>query len=298
MTQNIKVKVEEHIIELSNLDKILFPQSKITKGDLISYYSKIANHMVYFMTNHPVTMRRFPDGIDKTGFYQKDASDYFPKWIKTIPIKRKSLEEKTVNYVICNNKATLVYLANQACITPHIWLSEYSKPTYPDRMIFDLDPSIEDFDLVKTTALHLKEILENKGLNPFAMTTGSRGIHVTIPLDKKVDFDTVKDFATKCAQELVSEYPSKLTTELRKDKRDDKLFIDTLRNRYSATGVAPYAVRAKEKAPVATPLFWQELKDPKLKAQSFNINNIFNKISSDGNPWENFYKFAKTLPKY
>lgn len=229
-----------YTITLSNTDKILFPEEQITKLDLINYYQAIAPYMLPLIKNHPLTMHRFPNGIDQEGFYQKDASDYFPQWIKTAPFKTQS--NKITNYIICNNKATLIYIANQGCITPHIWLSKYSKPYKPDRMIFDLDPSDNNFDTVQQAALILKDILRTYNLDSFIMTTGSRGLHVAVPLQQKQDFTLVKAFAQKCAQQVINENPKKFTLELKKKKRESRLFIDTLRNNYGATGVAPYAV--------------------------------------------------------
>lgn len=280
-------------VELTNLDKILFPQSNITKRDLINYYIMIAEHMLYFIKDHPVTMYRFPEGIAHEGFYQKDISSYFPDWIQRAAFKTQ--KDTITKYLLCNNKATLAYIANQGCITPHIWLSKYREPYYPDRMIFDLDPSTDDFDLVRFAALKLKEILESKSLKPFAMTTGSRGIHVTIPLSQKQDFKIVKAFAQQCAQELIQEYPDKFTLEIKKDKRKNKLFIDTLRNNYSATAVAPYAIRPKEQAPVATPLFWEEVHNKKLTSRYYTIKTIFDKLKKDGDPWKDFYKYSTLL---
>lgn len=289
--------IDSHEIELSNEDKILFPQSGITKGDLIDYYKKIAPYLIPYITNHPLTMHRFPDGIDKEGFYQKEIGSYFPSWIKRKSIKRRS-NEKIVTYVICNDAATLIYLANQGTIVLHAWLSTAHKLTYPDRMIFDLDPSVKHaWPQLKKTAQKIKKKLEKYGLVPFVMTTGSKGLHVTTPLKQVDSFAKVRTFAKEIAQELVEEDPEHLTLEIRKEKRGTKIFIDTLRNQWAQLSVAPYSVRAKEGAPIATPLSWSELSNPKLNPQSYNIKNIFRRLSKKKDPWKDFYKKAKSLPK-
>jgi len=291
------IKIDGHGIELSNEDKILFPKSKLTKGNLINYYKKIASHLIPYITNHPIAMHRFPDGIDKDGFYQKEIGTYFPKWIKRKAIKRRS-NEKVVSYVICDNVATLVYLANQGTITVHSWLSTTNKLNYPDRMIFDLDPSNNrSWPQLKKTAKKIKKKLEAHGLVPFIMTTGSKGLHVVTPLKQTSNFTRVRIFAKHIAEELVAENHKHLTLEIRKEKRGSKIFIDTLRNQWAQLSVAPYSIRAKEKAPIATPINWTELSNSKLSPQRYNIDNIFRRLSRKEDPWKNFYKKAKTLPK-
>ena len=292
------ITVHGHEIELSNEDKILFPQSKITKGDLITYYQKIAPYIIPLVVNHPLTMHRFPDGIGAEGFYQKDIGSYFPSWIKRKAIKRRSID-KVVTYVVCSDDpATLVYLANQGVIALHAWLSTTTKLTYPDRMVFDLDPSTShSWPQIKQTAKKIKKKLEHYGLRPFLMTTGSKGLHITTPLKQTDSFSTVKKFADFIAQELINEDPEQLTLEIRKEKRGTRIFIDTLRNQWAQLSVVPYSVRAREGAPIATPLTWSELANSKLNPQSYTIKNIFRRLSRKKDPWKDFYKKAKSLPK-
>ncbi len=291
------ITLDDHEIELSNKDKILFPKSKITKGDLVSYYEKIAPYMIPLIYNHPLTLHRFPDGISKSGFYQKDVSAYFPKWIKRKGIKRRSVDE-IVTYAIGNNTATLVYLANQGTLVFHIWLSTAQKITYPDRMIFDLDPSTNrSWPELKKTAKQIKKKLETYGFTPFLMTSGSKGLHITTPLTQTASFAKVRAFTKKIAEELVIENPKTLTIEMRKANRGTKIFIDTLRNQWAQLAVAPYSVRAKEGAPIATPLSWSELSNSKLNPQTYTIKNIFRRLSRKKDPWKDFYKKAHALPK-
>ena len=289
------IKLNNHTISLSNLDKVWFPKSKITKKQILDYYMQVSNFLIPHVKNHLITMQRFPDGIASESFYQKNASNYFPAWLNTKAVKKENKE--FVNYVICNNAATLVYLANQGVLTFHSWLSRKDKLYYPDRMIFDLDPSIDDFPSVRKAALLIKDIFDELKIPSFAMTTGSRGIHILIPLKRVHTFDEVGNFAYIIARKMLEINPGQFTLELRKEKRGKKIFIDTLRNRYSATAVAPYSVRPIEKAPVAAPLWWQEVNDSKLTSQKFNIKNILNRLKQEGDPWEKVHEDAISLKK-
>ena len=283
----------KHTVEISNPDKILFPNSGITKGELVDYYEKISEYMLPFLYNRPLNMQRFPNGIDKPGFYQKDRPDYFPKWIKSIEVEK---EGGTVCQVLTNNTESLVYLANQGCVTFHTWLSLKDKIHFPDKMIFDLDPPDENIDVAARAAVIIKDFFENELKLPvFLMTTGSKGFHVVTPLNRKADFDTVKSFTKNIAEFLASQYPDDFTTEIRKNKREGRLFLDYLRNAYAQTGVTPYSVRAREDAPVATPLHWHELVQDNLNSQKFNIKNIFDRLNTSEDPWQNFKKMSKGI---
>lgn len=281
-----------HNVVLTNQDKILFPANGISKIDLINYYARIAPYMLPYMKNRAVTMHRFPDGINQEGFYQKDMSDYFPSWIKQVLIAKKNGKNK---YVICNNIETLVYLANQACITPHIWLSKIDALNLPDRMIFDLDPDDGNFSIVRKAGLALRKILVSVGLESFVMITGSRGAHVVVPFKRQDDFDTVRAFARDIAKFCAEQNPKEFTVEPRLNKRKGRLFIDATRNAFAQTTVAPYAVRAKAGAPVATPLTWQEFNNSKISSQSFTINNIFQRLAKKGDVWRAIDKCKQSL---
>jgi bifunctional non-homologous end joining protein LigD len=287
------LKVGRRTIEITNSAKEMFPKDHITKEDIIDYYMRVADIMVPHMKNRPLTMQRFPNGIRDEGFYQKDISDYFPSWIKTVSVKRQT--EGSVRYVLCNDAATLMYLANQLCLTPHLWLSKADKLDYPDRMIFDLDAAKKDFPSVRKTAFLLKDILEQLDLVPFVMTTGSRGLHVVVPIKRKESFDEVRVFAREIAQRLVDAHPRMLTLEMRKEKRRGRIFLDILRNAFGQTGVAPYAIRAKPGAPIATPITWQELKSPTMHAQRYTIKTIFRRLSRSVDPWEDIDTHARSI---
>jgi bifunctional non-homologous end joining protein LigD len=282
-------------VQWTHVDKILFPKSKITKEKILLYYEKIAPLMLPLMQDRPVSMLRYPDGINGEGFYQKNVSEYFPKWIETVKIARKG--EKDINMLLCNNKETLLYIANQGCLTPHLWLSRKDKLDYPDRLIFDFDPpSAKAFPKVMQAAKEMRSILEDVGLTPFVMTTGSRGLHIIVPIKREHPFEKVRAFAKKTAEFLVSKDPESYTTEVRLNKRKGRIFIDYLRNAYAQTAVAPYAVRAIEGAPVAAPLDWSEVKK-ELLPQKFTIENIVQRATKK-NPWKNLEKSAKKLNLY
>ena len=289
-----KMKIGAHTVELSNLDNVLFPDDGITKGDLIDYYRHIAETMLPHLAGHPLSLQRFPGGIQAEGFYQKEIPEYFPDWIRRVSIEVKE-EQTRQAQVVCDTLETLVYLANQACLTLHPWLSRADQLNYPDKLIFDLDPPGDEFEVVRFAAGRLREMLQEVGLVPFVMSTGSKGLHVVAPLDRSADFDKVRAFVRQLANELASREPERLTTETRKDQRHGRVFLDYLRNAYAQTGVAPYTVRAKVGAPVATPLEWDELANPSLHSQSYTLRNIFHRLGQKADPWQDMMDHARSL---
>lgn len=283
-------------VDIKNRDKIYFPGKKLTKGDIIDYYDKIADYLLPFLKDRPLTLSRFPDGIDEDGFYQKKVSDYFPEWIEVVEVSKK--EGGSISQVICNNKATLIYLVNQGTISFHPWLSTTTDLNKPNKLVFDLDPPQGDFDLVLKAAKFLRSLLEDQlGLNAFVMTTGSEGLHVLCPLRVKKGFDEVRSFASDVAEYMTHEQPDAFTVATRKEKRDGRLFIDYLRNGYGQTSIPPYSLRALEGAPVATPLDWGELDKERLTSQSYHIKNIFRRLSQKNDSWDHFQQKAKGLDK-
>jgi len=291
---NEALEVDGHTIEISNRDKLLFPESDITKGDVIDYYRRIASIMLPHMKGRPLTMQRFPDGIEGGGFYEKKAPDYFPPWIRRVSIMVEG-ENEEQEQITCEDEATLTYLANQACLTHHIWLSQADRLHQPDKLIFDLDPPTEAFEPVRQAAYDLRDLLEEVGLRPYLMTTGSRGLHVVVALDRSAGFDAVRSFARDLAQVLADRFPERLTIEQRKAKREGRLFLDYLRNAYGQNSVAPYSLRAKPGAPVATPLDWSELHDQELGSQSYTIQNVFRRMGQKEDPWQEFGRRSQAL---
>jgi len=288
------VRMGKFSIELTNPDKIMYPESGITKQDVIRYYKRIAPVMLPHIRGRPLVMHRFPDGIEGEDFYQKSAPDYFPEWIKR---KKVRLKEGGSEYlVVVTRAADLVYLANQACLVPHVWLSREEDVAKPDKLIFDLDPSGDDFGEVKFAALELKKVLEDEDLTPLIMTTGSKGLHVTVPIKPARSFDGVREFAAKIAGRLTEESPDRLTTESRKDKRTGRLLLDVMRNAYGQTSVVPYALRALPEAPVAAPLDWNELGNADLGPRRYTLNNIFRRLGRKKDPWADMFRNRNKLP--
>ena len=288
------VEIDGHTLELSRLDKVLYPETGITKGEVVDYYRRIADTMLPYLKERPLTMQRFPDGIEDGGFYQKEAPDYFPEWIRRVDIMVEGEGEEQAQ-ITCENRATLVYLADQACLTPHIWLSRADQLRHPDKLIFDLDPPGDEFEPVRRAALDFRALLEELALTPFVMTTGSQGMHVVVPLDRSADFDTVRTFARDLAEVLARRQPDRLTVKQRKKKRKGRLFLDYLRNSYGQTSVAPYSLRPLSGAPVATPLDWSEVRDTDIHARSYSMDNIFRRLGQKEDPWRDFAEHAQAL---
>ncbi|SHF47263.1 bifunctional non-homologous end joining protein LigD [Fodinibius roseus] len=283
-------------IDIKKRGKVFFPENNITKGDLIDYYDKIADYLLPFLRDRPLTLSRFPDGINEDGFYQKEAPDYFPDWIESIEVTKK--EGGEIQQVICNNKATLIYLVNQGTISFHPWLSTTTDLNRPNKLVFDLDPPQGNFDLVLEGAKFLRSLLEKQlGLNAFVMTTGSEGLHVLCPLRVKKGFDEIRSFARDVAEYMAREQPDTFTVATRKKKREGRLFVDYLRNAYGQTSISPFSLRTLEGAPVATPLDWGELDRDNLTSQSYHIKNTFRRLSQKDDSWDYFQQKAKGLGK-
>ena len=280
-------------VEVGNADKALFPDIALSEGQLAGYYSRVAETMLPHLKGRPISMQRFPNGVNKPGFYAKQAPEHFPEWIDRVTIEVLESGEKQPQVVV-NNAATLVYLVDQATITPHTWLSRTTDLNHPDKLIFDLDPP-KTFESARAAARQVRALLDELELPAYLMTTGSRGLHVGVPLDGQSDFDTVRDFARDVADVLAARHPKELTTETRKAQRRGRLFLDYLRNAYAQTSVPPYAVRARPGAPVATPLTWDELDDPDLDARRYHIGNVLERIERVGDPWADFYQSGVSL---
>jgi bifunctional non-homologous end joining protein LigD len=288
------VRVDGKEIEISRPEKVLFPEDGITKGDLIEYYARIAPHILPHLRDRPLTLERYPNGIHTKRFFQKEVSSYFPKWLRTVTVKKVG---GTVTHVVCNDTATLVYIANQACVTPHIFLSRIDKLDIPDQMVFDLDPQGDDFELVRSTALSFKRLLDELELPVFLKTTGSRGLHVVVPLQRREGCDAVRAFARDLAVRIVSQAPGERTMESLKANRGDRVFIDTNRNGYAQLVAPAYAVRARKGGPVSAPLHWSELTKKSLRSDSMTIRNIFDRLEKVEDPWADFWRKGGSLAK-
>jgi len=280
-------------VKVGNADKVLFPDIGLTEGALADYYYRVAGTILPHLRDRPISMQRFPKGIGDRGFYAKQKPAHFPDWVDSVAIEVLETGEVQPQVVI-NKPETLVYLVDQATVTFHAWLSRTRDLQRPDKLIFDLDPP-RDFAAARDAAHDVRRLLDELGLPAYLMTTGSRGLHVGVPLDSSADFDTVRDFASDLAGLLASRAPDRLTTETHKNKRRGRLFLDYLRNAYAQTSVSPYAVRAKPGAPVATPLHWDELDEPELTAQRFHVGNVLDRLKERGDPWADFYDRGVSL---
>jgi len=289
-----EIQVNGRVIEISHKDKVLFPGSGITKGDLVGYYRGVSRYILAHTEDRPITMQRFPGGTAGSGFYQKSVPGHFPQWMDRVRVEKK--EGGSMEYVLCNSPAALAFLANQDCVTLHTWLSRADRIDCPDRLVLDLDPPGADFEPVRRAALALRELLQGWGLSPMMMTTGSRGGHVRTALRPEAHFEDVRSFARGLAQDLVERDPGAFTTAQRKAERGDRVFIDVLRNSYGQTCVAPYSVRPLEGAPVATPLHWSELERTDLHSQYYRLENIVPRLERKGDPWQGMAESAVPLP--
>lgn len=284
--------LDGHEVGITRPEKVFFPGEGITKGDVVRYYQRISRWMLPHLAGRPLAIERFPDGIDEAGFFQKAAAPYYPAWIRTVTVPKAG---GTVRHVVCDDAATLVYLANQAAITPHIWLSQADELRLPDQMVFDLDPADENVAALIRAAHLLKEILDELRLPAYLKATGSRGLHVVVPLDRKQDFDAVRALARQIASVVVDRDPVAFTMEQYKRKRRGRLFIDTNRNAYAQTVVAPYALRPRNGAPVAVPLDWAELRRKDFRPDRVTMQNIFARLEKIEDPWKDFWRHATSL---
>lgn len=288
-----KVRLGKRVIETSSEDRVVFPRDGITKGEVIDFYRRVAPFMLPHVRKRRLTMERFQPTIDAKPVFQKDMPEHFPEWIPRIEVPKHG---GTVTHVVCDNAETLVYIANQGCLTPHVGLQRIDKNEFPDQMIFDLDPPGDDFEIVRSIAFKMRELLAEFGLTPFLKTTGSRGLHLVIALDRKQPFDRVRAIAHGLAEKMVRRDPKNVTTEFLKKDRGGRLFLDTNRNGTAQTAVPAFAVRARDGAPVAMPITWEELQDPKVNARSWNIRNAVERMESIHDPWKGLRAAAHRLP--
>ncbi|MEW2287717.1 non-homologous end-joining DNA ligase [Streptomyces sp. NPDC047841] len=281
------IRAGRRTVEIKRPGKVLFPggggAKEYTKGDLADYYRSVAPYLLPHLRGRPLMLERYPDGLDGQRFMQKNTPEHYPEWIDRAEVAK---EGGTVTHVVCDDTATLLYLADQACLTLHRWLSRTDRAgglDHPDRLVFDLDPPGDDFGAVREAAVRLHELLDELGLPAFPMTTGSRGLHLVVPLDGRQGFDAVREFAHGVAELAAARHPDRLTTAARKQERGDRLYLDVQRNGYAQTAVAPFTVRARPGAPVAVPLTWEQLDDPGLDARRWTIADAVDQARTD--PW-------------
>jgi bifunctional non-homologous end joining protein LigD len=286
-----EIRVGRRTITTSSEARMLFPKDGITKGDIIAYYHAISRWMIPHLKSRRLTIQRFHPNIYGEGIFQKDMPAHFPEWVNRITVPKHG---GTVTHVVCDDAETLVYLANQGCLTPHVGLARIDKLEYPDQLFFDLDPAKDEFDRIRSIAFSMKELLEEIGLAAFLKTTGSKGLHIVVPLDRKLNFGQAHEIAHQIAAVLVKRRPEDTTIEFYKEQRAGKVFVDINRNASAQTAVPAFAVRPLDGAPVAMPITWNELRDPDLTARTYTIRNAVEHISA-GDPMRHMRRSAKSL---
>jgi bifunctional non-homologous end joining protein LigD len=267
---------------ITHPEKVVFPNDGITKGELASYYEAIAPLMVPHISGRPVTMERYHRGIGQPGFFQKDVSKGFPEWLSRVEVPKKG---GTVHHPLVFDARSLVWLANQNCVTPHVWISRVPDLYQPDICVFDLDPSEDQPDALRKAALTLRNILRELALKSWVKTSGSKGFHVVVPIDRGCGYGDVAAFAHRVGGLLVSRHPDQLTQEFSKANRGRRILIDTGRNAYSATFAAVYSVRPRRGAPVSAPCTWDEVENGVVGPQTITLRNIQKRIEDVGDLW-------------
>lgn len=276
-----RIAVGGHILMLTHLDKVLWPAEGYTKFDLINHYFRVSEFIVPHLDGRPLSLKRYPDGVDAAFFFQKNAAPETPGWIPRQRIPHEDTGEP-VDYIICNELATMLYLANLACISQNPWLSALPHLEKPDIVAIDLDPSDpEAFDECIEVALLVRRQLERFGLVGYPKTSGATGIHVYVPFEPRYSFEQGRRFAQIIAMLCREERPDLITLESSVEKRGSKLYLDYLQNIRGKTLASVYSLRARPGATVSTPLEWDELK-PGLRPGDFNMENTAERLEQRG----------------
>jgi len=270
---------------LTNLDKIFFPDDGLTKGDIIHYYDSIADYILPYLKDRPESMNRQPNGIAKPGFYQKDLTGHIPRWLKTKRFFSESAD-KSIDYLVCQDKRSLLYMINLGVIEIHPWFSRIQKPENPDFLVIDLDPDGNNFDHVIKIAHEFHDILDDIGADNYVKTSGSTGIHIGVPLAAKYDFDEAREFAEQICKYVAKNNPALTSIDRNPNRRRKKIYLDFMQNRRGQTLAAPFCIRPKKGAPVSMPLEWKEL-EKGVRPEDFNIHNAKKRIEKLKDPWKN-----------
>ena len=277
-------------VEFTNLDKILFPKLQITKAQVIEYYIKTAPKILNILTDRPIVLTRFPNGIDKEGFYEKDAPQGTPSWVKTVKIYSETAK-RDVNYILCNDLDTLIWLANLAAIEIHLPFSKADSREKPDFVFFDIDPEPPvAYEEAATITLLLKEKLDKLGLKSYVKTSGKKGLHVLIPILREYTFRDTRAFVHEIGQQLAKENEI-VVSEYSETKKPGKVFVDYLQNTHGRTMVCPYSLRVTPEATVSTPLDWAEVKKG-IKPAEFTILSV---VKREKDPWKGILENKQRL---
>jgi bifunctional non-homologous end joining protein LigD len=287
----MEIRIDDRVIRCSSTDRIVFPDVGLTKGDVIGYYRDVAALMVPELLDRPLTFERFNKGIAGEGYYQKHAPKYFPDWIERVEVKGKT----PVRHALCNEPAALVYLANQNALTFHVPTVRRPRLDRPDRIVFDLDPPEGRFDLARAAARAVGDLMAELELPTRIKTTGSKGLHVVVPLAPEASYDEVYRFAVDGAALLARRHPDRFTTEFYKKDRAGRLYLDADRNHAGATAVAPYSIRARPGAPVSLPIRWSELDDAELRPDGTGVRELPRRLDAVGDLWADLDAEAAAL---
>lgn len=273
----------------------MFPDDGITKGDLAAYYAEVAPLMLPHLAGRPLTMERFHRGIGEKGFFQKNVNrgKGTPSWLETVEVPKK---DGVVNYPVLRDERGLQWMANQNCITPHVWTSRAPDLMHPDICVFDLDPLDDDLDALRRAALLLRDLLAELGCPSWLKTSGSKGFHVVIPLDGKTEWTQAARFAHALGREAVRRDPRHLTQEFYKADRAGRILVDTGRNELGATYAATYAVRALPTAPISAPCSWEEVEGGRVAPRSFTLRSMRERLGDVGDLWADFHRHGRALP--
>lgn len=289
-----EVRVGRHLIEITHADKPLFAEPAVTKLDLARHYAAVGEAMLPHVRDRPLALEAFPQGIAHKGFFMKSVPRHFPDWIATAEVPKRG---GSLTQILANDPATLVYLAGQNVVSPHVWLSRVGDLRRPDRLIIDLDPSPGvRFADVRAAARAAGDRLRDAGLAVYAMVTGSRGVHVVAPLRIGPSFGEVHRFARAVAEAMVADAPARLTLEWHRDERGRRIYLDVNRINYAQHVVAPYGVRARPRAPVAMPIAWDELSDSRLRPDRFTVRTASRRLAAEGDAWAALGRHARQLP--
>jgi bifunctional non-homologous end joining protein LigD len=281
-------------VELSRLDKVFWPDEGLTKGDLIDYVRAVTPQFLRNLRNRPLTVIRYPDGIERGSFYQKQTPDYAPEWVRTVSLPADSGrgKRKEVRYALCNDQRTLVWLSNQASIEFHPWLSRVDRIDRPEFLIMDVDPPAGHFDLAVRTALVVREVLERNGMESAAKTSGAKGVHLYVPLQRRHGYGEVARAAFALAAQAAEMEPDLITIEFRKKERGGRVFLDATRIGPGKHVVAAYSPRARPGGTVSFPVPWKDLE--RVAPQDFTIRNV-PKLIGDGDPWQDLMPAPQRL---
>src|SRR5688500_2633025 len=277
---------------ITHPEKVLFPDDGITKGELAAYYEAVAPVMLPHLRGRPVTLERYPSGIGRKGFWQKDVSRGFPEWLERVEVPKK---DGVVNHPLAADARSLLWMANQNTITLHVWPSRVPALLRPDVCLFDLDPSSDDPATARAATLEVRDLLAGIGLRSWVKTTGSKGFHVAVPLDGEADFDEVASFAHRAGALLVKRNPERLTREFLKVDRAGRVLVDTGRNGWSATFAAAYTVRARAGAPVSAPCTWAEVERWEVEPRSFTLRSMPARLAAVGDLWSELAASGQSL---